>query len=106
MRMLRGIRDNLREMRTCHEVGQWLQDYLDGELEESRTGQVEDHLRTCLRCGLEFDTYTKIVSALHDTAEQSSALINDEVALARLRRFALELTGEQGASNDDDRDDR
>jgi len=106
MRMLRGMRDNLREMRTCHEVGQWLQDYLDGELDEPRTEQVEDHLRTCLRCGLEFDTYTKIVSALHDTVEQSPALINDEVTLARLRHFAHELAGEQGARNDDERDER
>ena len=106
MRMLQGVSHNLREMRTCHEVGQWLQDYLDGELEDSRTEQVEDHLRTCVRCGLEFDTYTKIVSALHDTAEQSPTLINDVVALARLRRFAFQLTGEHDTRSDDERNER
>jgi anti-sigma factor RsiW len=92
--MLREMRENLREMRTCHEVGQWLQHYLDGELEPPRTEQVEDHLKTCVRCGLEIDTYTRIKSALHDAAGHSPALIDDEVALQRLRRFAEELTAD------------
>lgn len=91
MSVLRGMRESLREMRTCHEVGQWLQHYLDGELESAVTSQVEDHLKTCVRCGLEVDTYSRIKSALHEGVGQSPALIDDEVALERLRRFADEL---------------
>lgn len=91
MKSLRGMRDSVREMRTCHELGQWLQHYLDGELEAPLTSQVEDHLKTCVRCGLEIDTYTRIKSALHDASGHSPALIDDEIALQRLRRFANEL---------------
>jgi anti-sigma factor RsiW len=87
------MRDNLREMRNCHELGQWLQHYLDGELESTLGAQVEEHLETCVRCGLEFDTYSRIKSALHDASGQSPELVEDQVALRRLRRFADELVG-------------
>jgi anti-sigma factor RsiW len=90
------MRDNLREMRNCHEVGQWLQHYLDGELEPVVSAQVEEHLETCVRCGLEFDTYSRIKTALHDASALSPELIEDQIALHRLRRFADELVGHSG----------
>jgi anti-sigma factor RsiW len=85
--------DTLKEMRTCHEVGQWLQSHLDGELDASLTAQVEDHLETCVRCGMEIETYARIKRALHEAAGHSPFLIEDEVALQRLRRFADQLAG-------------
>lgn len=91
MSVLREMRDNLREMRTCHAVGQWLQHYLDSELDPPVVAQVEEHLETCVRCGLEVDTYSRIKSALAESRGESPALIDDEVALERLRRFADEL---------------
>jgi anti-sigma factor RsiW len=99
VRMLRGMRDNVRAMRTCHEMGRWLQHFLDGELDVKTSEEVEDHLLTCVRCGMEFDTYAKIKEALHETSRQSPFMIEDEVAIERLRRFANELVG----PNDDGR---
>jgi hypothetical protein len=99
-RMLRGMRDNLRAMRTCHEMGRWLQHFLDGELDIKTREEVEEHLRTCVRCGMEFDTYAKIKEALRETSQQSPFMIEDEVAIERLRRFANHLVG----TNDGGRD--
>jgi anti-sigma factor RsiW len=91
------MRDTLRDMRTCHEVGQWLQHYLDGELEPGVTAQVEEHLETCVRCGLEYDTFSRIKTALHEASSDSPELIGDEIALRRLRQFADGLTGHNSA---------
>ncbi len=97
MKALRDMRDSVREMRTCHDLGQWLQHYLDGELEEPLARRVAEHLETCVRCGLEVDTYTRIKSALRD-GFGASPLIEDEVALQRLRRFADTLASDDGAN--------
>ena len=96
MKMLGKMTTTVREMRTCREMGKWLQHYLDGELDGPTSEQVQDHLLTCVRCGLEFDTYERIVDALHETADESPALITDEVAVERLRRFAEELASPSG----------
>ena len=98
--MLRGVRDNARAMRTCHEMGRWLQHYLDGELDVNTSSEVQDHLLTCVRCGMEFETYAKIREALRETSQQSPFLIEDEVTIERLRRFASQLIGPM----DDERD--
>jgi len=95
--VLRGMRSNLREMRTCHDVGKWLQSYLDGELGSTAALQVEDHLETCMRCGMEFETYSSIKKALHEASGRSPLLIEDEIALERLRRFADQLTDDREA---------
>ncbi|MEO9181175.1 MAG: zf-HC2 domain-containing protein [Acidimicrobiales bacterium] len=96
--MLSGMRDNVRALRTCHETGRWLQHFLDGELDVQSSEAVEDHLRTCVRCGMEFDTYARIKEALHETSRQSPFKIDDEVANERLRRFANELVGSHGGA--------
>ena len=87
------MRGNMRAMRTCHAVGRWLQHYLDGELDIKTTEEVQDHLLTCVRCGLEFETYTKIKNALQKTSQKGRFFIEDEVTLERLRRFAQEMAG-------------
>jgi anti-sigma factor RsiW len=92
MKPLKQLGDDLREMRTCHRLGRWLQHYLDGELDAATTAEVRRHLETCVRCGLEVDTYARITTALREAGGDAPALIGDEVALERLRRFADELT--------------
>ena len=83
----------MRAMRTCHAMGRWLQHYLDGELDIKTAEEVADHLLTCVRCGLEFETYAKIKDALHETSQKSPFFIEDEVTLERLRYFAHQLAG-------------
>jgi predicted anti-sigma-YlaC factor YlaD len=61
---------------------------------------VEEHLRTCVRCGMEFDTYAKIKEALRETSQQSPFMIEDEVAIERLRRFANQLVGPNDGGRD------
>jgi anti-sigma factor RsiW len=99
----KGMGETVREMRTCHEVAKWLQSYLDGELTEPEIARVEDHLETCMRCGLELDTYVRIKWALRESSGESPVAIDDAVALERLRRFADGLSDErpEGQANRD-----
>ncbi|MBU6495425.1 MAG: zf-HC2 domain-containing protein [Acidobacteria bacterium] len=87
----RSFLESLREMKTCHEMGKWLQNYLDGEIDSATADQVRDHLVTCVKCGMEFETYRRIVESL-DERPSTPAVISDDVAVARLRRFAENLT--------------
>lgn len=91
------MRDSVREMRVCHDLGQWLQHYLDDELESPLAEQVAEHLETCVRCGLEADTYTRIKSALREGSGRTP-VIEDEVALQRLRRFADALASDDATT--------
>ena len=71
---------------TCGEVGKWLQHYLDGELDERRSGRLSAHLEDCRRCGLETDTYQRIKDSL--AADQPSVPAD---SLARLREFGARI---------------
>lgn len=82
MRWRRGRHDELR----CKEVAGVLQRYLDGELDDLRTRQVERHLIDCLRCGMAAETYTEIKRSLRRAAGPVPA-----EALERLRAFTEEL---------------
>lgn len=75
---------------SCAEVGELLQHYLDGELDESRADRLADHLEHCLRCGLEADTYIEIKVSL---ARRAAPL--PPASVERLRRFGATLA-EQG----------
>jgi len=68
---------------TCSEVGERLQHYLDGELDERRAARLVAHLEDCRRCGLEVETYERI---RHSLAGRQSPVPAD--SLARLREFA------------------
>lgn len=70
----------------CHEVGQVLQHYLDGELDPARSARLAAHLEECRRCGLEADTYRRIK---HSLADRQEAVPGD--SLARLREFGERL---------------
>ena len=102
MKRFHDIRESVKEMRTCHEMGKWLQHYLDGELDPTTSGQVRDHLLTCVRCGLEFDTYRRIVDVMRRSPQDPTAVKNDEVAAERLRDFAEQLAHADAVNEDDD----
>lgn len=81
-----------RGMMTCHEVGEVLQQYLDGELDDvERARRIAAHLDDCLRCGMEVETYQRIKAAL---AARRAVVPPD--AVDRLRSF-----GERLARGDD-----
>ena len=73
----------------CREVGRVLQGYLDGEVEPDFAAKIDAHLEACRDCGLEAETYNRIKSSL---ARRHPAV--DEEAIARLRAFGEELTGD------------
>lgn len=66
---------------SCAQVGEVLQQYLDGELDPASTPLVEAHLELCRRCGLEASIYSDVKAALAHQGE----LPQD--ALERLREF-------------------
>ncbi len=45
---------------TCKEILEQLQDYLDGDLKEKYSCQVEDHLESCLSCREEYQALKQI----------------------------------------------
>src|SRR5918994_6178149 len=48
----------------CHEVGELLQQYLDGHIDAERAQRIEGHLEECRRCGMEAETYARIKATL------------------------------------------
>lgn len=71
----------------CREVADVLQAYLDGELPESKTHVVAEHLEHCERCGIEAEVYEEVKRSLAELATPP-----DRDAVARLRSFAEGLT--------------
>ncbi len=98
--MKRTVRASLSEMRTCHRVGKLLQRYLYGEIDSTARQQVEQHLETCLKCGLEVNTYARVKQVLAHRERTGTDSTQDAEALARLRRFARELTESDGSRPD------
>lgn len=76
---------------SCHQVGEVLQHYLDGHIDEDRALRIEAHLDECRRCGMEADTYRRIKSTLATRRPEVPA-----ESLDRLREF-----GERLASGDE-----
>lgn len=72
---------------TCEQVGELLQHYLDGELDDRRCALIADHLDDCRRCGLDADTYLGIKASL----AARGAVDGADPVLARLRAFANDL---------------
>ncbi|MEM8619812.1 MAG: zf-HC2 domain-containing protein [Actinomycetota bacterium] len=71
---------------TCHEAAAVLQQYLDGEIDDTTAVRVASHLDVCRDCGIEAETYERIKSTL---AIRRADLPEDSVA--RLRDFAASL---------------
>ncbi len=70
----------------CHQVGELLQQYLDGCIDAERARRIEAHLEDCRRCGMEAETYARIKASL---AAHRPDVPADSVA--RLREFAARL---------------
>jgi anti-sigma factor RsiW len=71
---------------SCHQVGEVLQQYLDGQIDSERAGRIEAHLDECRRCGMEAETYERIKTTL---AEQRPEVPAESVD--RLREFGQRL---------------
>lgn len=72
---------------TCHQVGELLQHYLDGELDDAdRSARIHEHLEECRRCGMEAETYERIKSTI---AAERPAIPADSIE--RLRAFGERL---------------
>lgn len=97
---MKQMRNEVRAMRMCHQTGRWLQHFLDGEVTFATSVEVEAHLLICVRCGMEFETFARIQAALRSAPREAAFLVEDEVALERLRRFAAQLVGANGLGGD------
>ena len=82
------MRGWVAEMKSCHEVGQRLQTYLDGDLDPDQVAKVVAHLEHCRRCGMEADAYSRIKQSLQRVARQGVVHPEDRLSIERLRRFA------------------
>ena len=71
---------------SCVQVARVLQQYLDGELDDSHRSMVAGHLSACRRCGLDEKSFREIKSALARGRRDVPAEPID-----RLRRFAAGL---------------
>jgi predicted anti-sigma-YlaC factor YlaD len=81
---------------SCAEVGEVLQQYLDGELDAATTPLVDAHLEMCRRCGLEASIYSDVKDALADQGELP------EDSVRRLREFGERIAhGEIPLDRDD-----
>ncbi|HSL72826.1 MAG TPA: zf-HC2 domain-containing protein [Ilumatobacteraceae bacterium] len=71
---------------SCHQVGEVLQEYLDGHIDAERAEQIAAHLDECRRCGMEVETYERIKATL---AAQRPEIPADSID--RLRAFGEQL---------------
>ena len=81
---------------SCHQVGEVLQQFLDGHIDDERAARIEEHLEECRRCGMEADTYERIKATL---AAQRSDL--PEESVERLRAFGERLARGEVSGADD-----
>lgn len=75
---------------SCKEVGQVLQGYLDGELDDADAPLIAAHLEKCRMCGLESASYERIKAALAQPMPEGA----DPEAIDRLRNFGRDLAGD------------
>ncbi len=78
----------------CHRAARHLQAYLDGEADAAAAAAVAAHLEECRRCGLEASTYAAIKAAVALRQDTGPAPAVDPAVLARLDRFAHDLSSD------------
>lgn len=76
----------------CREVAEVLQSYLDGELPESKTHLVANHLEHCERCGIEAAVYREVKQSLEGLSTPA-----DRDTIHRLQFFADGLTADDAS---------
>ncbi len=87
------FKSKVSEMATCRRVGKLLQSYLDGEVDLARVELISRHLETCLKCGMNYETYSHIKHALKQGNYKNGLFHEDALALERLKRFVDTLKG-------------
>ena len=80
---------------SCRKVGEVLQEYLDGRIDDERSSRIEVHLEECRRCGMEADAYARIKSTLATKRPDLPA-----ESLDRLRHFGDQLARGEGFVGD------
>jgi len=81
---------------SCHQVGEVLQQFLDGHIDAERAGRIEEHLEECRRCGMEVETYERIKATLAARRPEVPA-----ESIDRLRAFGERLArGEDPGGHD------
>ena len=70
----------------CHEVGELLQQYLDGYTDADRSARIGVHLEACRRCGMDAAAYEQIKRTLATQRQDLPA-----ASLERLREFGERL---------------
>lgn len=88
MRFLRKLRGD----KSCEEILEVLQAYLDGEVDETTARKVAGHLDECTQCDHESQVYVKIKSSLAFRKRP----VDTEV-LDALRRFGDDLVTDPAA---------
>lgn len=91
MKAIAQLRERVVGMKTCHDVGRILQEYLDGDLDGENVSKVAEHLEHCQRCGLESDAYLRIKKSLARVGREGRIHPEDQLSIERLRRFAETL---------------
>jgi anti-sigma factor RsiW len=71
---------------TCRHVGEALQEFLDGYIDDERSSRIEAHLEECRRCGMEVEAYERIKATLATKRADLPA-----ESLGRLRDFGERL---------------
>lgn len=77
--------DPSKGVNSCRSARRFIQALADGELEPLEVEALQRHLDACVDCGLEFDTYRAIKSALARLKRP------DPSALERLESFLEQL---------------
>ena len=83
-------------MRMRDEIGKRLPDFLDGAVNFTTSAEVEAHLVTCVRCGMEFDSFARIKEALRGASRDRFSLQEDPFGVEQSRRFGKQLVGTDG----------
>ncbi len=82
----------ISEMNECQKVSKKLQSYLDSELTPELAVRVSKHLDLCLKCGMKYESYSRIKKALATAAIAESDSNERQLAVERLRRFAINIS--------------
>ena len=81
-----------RRMMTCRRVGEKLQAYLDGEVDDLSNRRIAHHLEDCRRCGMELDVYTRDQGQPAADAATRSTTTRSRGCARSVRRLAGGMT--------------
>ena len=79
----------------CHRLRQLLVDFVDGELDEKTSRELEEHMKDCIPCREFIDTYRATIKV---TRKLGSVEMPHELK-ERLLSFIKQKLGDQGGSS-------